>query len=255
MFLRGKKFPDEKTIMQSAWLGFVMISFSSGLSHWSVQYISGGLAAIIGATIPLWIAIFSIAAKKDRKVSLQVLIGLLLGFAGILIIFYDHLAELLNKDFRLGIMLAAVSCITWAAGSVYTSKIKLGTGLLFGAGLQMFFAGIFVTVASIFFRQTVSLVTLPKETWFCMFYLIIIGSIVTYSSYVYVVQNLPTEKAGVYAYINPIVTLVLGRLLLDERLNYMIAIGALVTIFGVYLVNSNFRKNQLKQVSEKGNPV
>jgi drug/metabolite transporter (DMT)-like permease len=255
MFLRGKKFPDKKTIMQSAWLGFVMISFSSGLSHWSVQYISGGLAAIIGATIPLWIAIFSIAAKKEKKVSFQVLIGLLLGFAGILIIFYDHLADLFNKEFRLGILLAAVSCITWAAGSVYTSKIKLGTGLFFGTGLQMFFAGIFVTIASILLGHTVSLISLPKETWLAIFYLIIIGSIITYSSYVYVIQNLSPEKAGVYAYINPIVALVLGKFLLDERLNYMIALGALVTIFGVYLVNSNFRKNQLKQVSEKGTPV
>lgn len=242
--LRGNKFPDKKTLRQAAWLGFVMISFSSGLSHWSVQYISGGLAAIIGATIPLWLAIFSMGSDKSKTISLRLAAGLLLGFAGIAIIFYDYLGELFESDFRFGVAIAAVSCITWSAGSVYTSKIKLNTGLLFGAGLQMLFAGIFVTLASVLSGQTTDLRLLPQQTWFAMFYLVIIGSILTYSCYVYAIQNLPPARVGVYAYVNPVVAIVLGNILLDERLNYMIVTGTAVTIFGVYLVNSSFRKVQ-----------
>jgi drug/metabolite transporter (DMT)-like permease len=235
--------PDGKTIRQSALIGFVMVAFSSGLSHWSVQYISGGLAAIIGATIPLWMALFALAVKNKKTFSMRLLMGLLLGFGGILIIFYDHLADMMNMDFRLGILLALVSCITWSAGSIYTSNIKLNISLLFGTGLQMLFAGCFVTIASYFTGHTVAFNSIPMHTWMSIFYLIIIGSILTYSCYVYAVMNLPPERVGVYAYINPIVAILLGRLLLHEKLNVMIVMGTCVTIVGVYLVNSGKKKN------------
>jgi drug/metabolite transporter (DMT)-like permease len=244
-FIRGQKFPDSKTLKQSALLGLVMIAVSSGLSHWSVQYISGGLAAIIGATIPLWMALFSFAVKRGSKFSLQTFIGLMLGFSGILVIFYDHLNELLNTDFRFGIILAVISCITWAAASVYTSGIKINTKLLFGAGLQMLFAGIFLTIITFFTGENVDLYELPQQTWIAMLYLIVIGSILTYSCYVYAVTNLAPARVGVYAYINPVVAIVLGWLLLDEKLNYIIASGTLITVFGVYLVNSSFRKSEI----------
>jgi len=250
--LRGYKIPPRKTMLQSALIGFVMVSFSSGLSTWSVQYISGGLAAIIGATIPLWIALFSMAINKKRKFSLPVLSGLLLGFAGIAIIFYDHLAEMLDSSFRKGIILASISCVTWAAGSVYASSIKLKTNILFGAGLQMLFAGVFVTVASMLMGETTNLLQMPRETWYGLFYLVIIGSVLTYSSYVYAISHLPPARVGVYAYINPIVAIILGNILLSERLSFLIACGALVTITGVYLVNSNLKKVAIaSQVAEQ----
>jgi drug/metabolite transporter (DMT)-like permease len=240
--LKGYPFPDKKTILQSALIGFVMVSFSSGLSTWSVQYISGGLAAIIGATIPLWIALFSMIVNKKRKFSFPVLIGLLMGFAGIAIIFYDHLTEMLNSSFRKGILLASISCITWAAGSVYASEIKLKTNILLGAGLQMLFAGIFLTIVCTLMGQTTDLYKMPRETWMGLFYLVIIGSVLTYSSYVYAINHLPPARVGVYAYINPIVAILLGNILLNERLSFVIALGAMVTITGVYLVNSNLKK-------------
>lgn len=238
--IRQQKLPDKKTLQQAAWLGFIMISFSSGLSHWSVEYISGGLAAIIGATIPLWIGLFS----ANKNFTFNTVAGLLLGFGGIAIIFYDHLADMFNPDFRFGIFIAALSCITWAAGSVYTSKIKLNTGLLYGAGLQMLFAGVFLLIVSYAMGHTVSLQLLPSQTWYALLYLVIIGSVLTYSSYVYAIQHLPPARVGIYAYINPIVALVLGNLLLDERLNNMIVLGTAVTILGVYLVNSGFKKQR-----------
>ncbi|MEO5569845.1 MAG: EamA family transporter [Bacteroidia bacterium] len=216
-FLRGEKFPDRKTLKQSALLGIVMIAISSGMSHWSVQYISGGLAAIIGATIPLWMALFSFFAKRSGKFSLQTFLGLMLGFSGISVIFYDHLHEMLNSDFRLGISLAVISCITWAAASVYTSGIKINTKLLFGAGLQMLFAGISLTIITFITGQTVSLYELPQQTWITLFYLVIIGSILIYNCYVYAVTNLPPTRVGVYAYINPVVAIFLGWLLLEKN--------------------------------------
>ncbi len=240
-FLRGKKLPDFKSLRNAALLGIIMIAMSSGLSHWSVQYISGSLAAIIGATIPLWLAIFSFSKKI---LSGQLVTGLLLGFAGIAIIFYDHLAELFMTDFRFGVFLAAFSCITWSASSVYTSRIKFKMGLLYTVGWQMFFAGIFLFIVCRFAGFAVPLAALPAETWYGIFYLTAIGSVVTYSCYIYAIQNLPPARAGVYAYINPMVAVILGYLWLDEKFNAVIATGTLVTILGIYLVNSGFRKSK-----------
>jgi len=213
---------------------------SNGLSTWGVQYISSGLGAIIGAIFPLWLVI--IALFGGKKLPQREILGLVLGFGGVCIIFYDHLKDFLNADFRFGIMISVVATMSWAVGSLYTKKHAANFNPYFSLGLQMLISSAALFGVSSATGNTVSLADIPASSWGAIAYLVIIGSMLTFIAYIYSLQRLPTSLASLYAYINPVVAVLLGAAIFHEKLNIYIAIGGAVTITGVYLVNEAFRK-------------
>jgi len=230
------------------WATILMLSFlnfmiSNGLATWGVEYISSGLGAIIGAIFPLWIVIISMfdGDKMPRKA----IAGMVLGFGGVCIIFYDHLKDFLNADFRLGIFLSVIATISWALGSVYTKKRAANFNPYFSLGLQMLISSIALFSVSYATGNTVKITTIPIEAWEAILYLVIIGSVLTFIAYIYSLQRLPTSIASLYAYVNPIVAVLLGVYIFEEHLSIYIAVGGAVAIAGVYLVNDSFkRKNE-----------
>ncbi len=223
-------------------LSFLNFMISNGLSTWGVKYISSGLAAIIGAIFPLWLAI--IILFKGSTIPRLAVIGILLGFAGICIIFSDHLMDFLNPEFRFGIVLSIISTISWAFGTLYTKSEAANFNPYFSLGLQMFISGTILFSISQATGQWISFSEIPSDSWLAIFYLVIVSSVITFIAYLYALQKLPTALASVYAYINPIVAVLLGAYFLGEKLNIFIAIGGAVTLFGVYLVNNAFKKSK-----------
>jgi drug/metabolite transporter (DMT)-like permease len=114
---------------------------------WSLEYISGGLAAIIAALVPLFITIFTLWLSTCVKISKWMIVGMVVGLAGVVIIFYDYLGELHNKNFILGVTLALLATLSWSYGTVYSSRQKLPVDILFSVGLQMLSAGIIILIA------------------------------------------------------------------------------------------------------------
>ena len=225
------------TILMLSFLNFML---SNGLSTWGVQYISSGLGAIIGAIFPLWLVI--IALFGGKKLPQREILGLVLGFGGVCIIFYDHLKDFLNADFRFGIMISVAATISWAIGSLYTKKHAANFNPYFSLGLQMLISSAALFGVSGATGNAVSLTDIPASSWWAIAYLVIIGSMLTFIAFIYCLQRLPTSLASLYAYINPVVAVLLGAAIFQEKLNIYIAIGGAVTIAGVYLVNDAFRK-------------
>jgi len=223
-------------------LSVLNFMLSNGLSYWGLQYISSGLGAIIGAIFPLWIVIISLF--EGVRLPVKALTGLVLGFGGVCIIFYDHLKDFLNADFTLGIILSVAATISWAFGTLYTKKHAANFNPYFSLGLQMFISSIALLGISRVTGQAVPLADIPAPSWWAVLYLLIIGSILTFIAYLYSLQRLPTSLASLYAYINPVVAVLLGVLIFKERINIYIAIGGAVTIAGVYLVNDAFKKER-----------
>jgi len=227
------------TILMLSFLNFML---SNGLSTWGVKYISSGLGAIIGAIFPLWMVII---ALFDKKILPQKeILGLVLGFGGVCIIFYDHLQDFMNANFRFGIIISVVATFSWALGSLYTKKHAANFNPYFSLGLQMLISSAALFSVSSATGNTVSLSDIPASSWGAIAYLVIIGSVLTFIAYIYSLQRLPTSLASLYAYINPVVAVLLGAAIFNEKLNSYIAIGGAVTITGVYLVNEAFRKQQ-----------
>jgi drug/metabolite transporter (DMT)-like permease len=235
---KGKQW---KTILILSILNFTL---SNGLSTAGVKYISSGLGAIIAAIFPIWVVIISFF--RGEKIAKLAVLGLVVSFGGVCIVFYEHLGDFLIPDFRLGISLSVLATITWAFGTLYTKKKAASFNPYFSVGLQMFISSILLFAYIGATGSTINLSKIPTNTWFAIGYLVIVGSIITFSIFVYALQNLPPELSSIYAYINPIVAVLLGALIFEESLTLAIALGGGVTLSGLYMVNLSMRQNRKK---------
>ena len=233
---KGKQW---KTILILSILNFVL---SNGLSTWGVKYISSGLGAIIGAIVPLWIVIISFF--RGERLARLAIIGLIVSFGGVCVIFYDHLSDFLVPDFRFGILISLISTLTWAFGSLYTKKKAASFNPYFSLGLQMFISSILLFAYTGATGTSVSLSAIPAISWWSIAYLVVFGSVLTFIAFIYALQHLPAEISSIYAYINPIIAVILGAVIFGETLNAAIAIGGGVTLFGLFMVNYSLRKGK-----------
>jgi drug/metabolite transporter (DMT)-like permease len=234
---KGKQW---QTILILCFINFVC---SNALSTWGVKFISSGLGAIIGALFPLWIVI--ITFFRGEKLARLSVMGLIVSFGGVCIIFYDHLKDFMKADFRFGIFLSVFSTLTWAFGTLYIKKKASNFNPYFSLGIQMFLSSILIFTFIGTSGDVVPLNQIPQVSWIAIAYLVLIGSVLTFIAFIYAIQNLPTEVSSIYAYINPIVAVVLGTLLIDsETFTWAIAIGGTVTLCGLYMVNYAMRKGK-----------
>lgn len=241
---KGYKLPDIASLKRISIQGILLLCVANGLLTWSLEYISGGLAAIIAALIPLFISFFSIWLLKCGKITRWMLAGMLVGFAGIVIIFYDYLNFFSSKSFAFGVALALISTIIWAFGTVYTSRKSLPVDILFNVGLQMLVAGVITLIICLVSGKYVNLATAGDASLYSLLYLVLFGSLIAYSAYVFAISKLPPTLVSIYAYINPIVAVLLGWLLLQEKLNSNMILGTLITLGGVFVVNREFKKQR-----------
>lgn len=238
--IKGARWPNLKEWQSIIVLSFLNFLLANGLSTWGLKYISSGLGAIMGAIFPLWlvvIGLFSVQSKMPGKA----IVGLLLGFGGVCIIFYEHLQDFFNPDFRLGIFLSLIATWGWAFGTIYTKKHAANFNPYFSIGLQMAVSGIALTSFSYSFTDTIPVTSIPWQSWASIVYLVVFGSVISFIAYLYALQNLSTEQASLYAYINPMVAILLGWLIFSEKLTMFIAAGGLVALLGVYLVNKAYK--------------
>jgi drug/metabolite transporter (DMT)-like permease len=234
---KGKQW---KTIFILSILNFVL---SNGLSTWGVKYISSGLGAIIAAIFPLWIVFITVF--RGEKIARLAVLGLIISFAGVCVIFYDHLGDFLNPGFRFGIFLSLLSTVTWAFGTLYTRKKAASFNPYFSLGLQMLISSVFILAVTEATGTGVTIASIPANSWWAIAYLVIIGSILTFIAFIYALQKLSPELTSIYAYINPIVAVLLGSLIFGETLTMAIAMGGGVTLCGLYMVNYSMRRAKL----------
>ncbi len=241
-FIKGFKLPTRNEFIQFGWMSLLMIVINNGFSTWSMKYIPSGLGAVIGAASPLWIAVLSTFVFKEAKLNAMTIAGLLIGISGILIIFSDYLQDFFNSTFSIGIVLNLVASVTWAFGTIFTVKNAKHVNPYFSIGWQMFLGGIVLLTVARFSGQYAPLSGMRTEVWYAISYLVFIGSIITYSAFIYALKRLPAQQVSVYAYINPIVAVIIGALLNNEKLTMVIALGTGVTLLGIYLVNTGFKR-------------
>lgn len=234
---KGKQW---NTIILLSILNFIL---SNGLSTWGVKYISGGLGAIIGAIFPIWIVM--IMLFKGEKINRLSILGMLVSFGGICYIFYDHLADFINPDFRFGIFISLFSTVTWAFGSLYTKKKVASFNPYFSLGLQMLISSVFILFITEVTNTGISMKAIPAESWWAIAYLVIVGSVLTFIAFIYTLQKLPAEISSIYAYINPIVAVLIGTLVFGEPQTLFLIVGGIITLFGLYLVNYSMRNTKI----------
>lgn len=238
-----KMIPRVDQLWRITWMAFILFVLNNGLSVLSVVYIPSGLGAVIGAVAPVWVVLFSFFVFKQIQYKWQTIVGVALGFLGVALAFIDYIEQILHTQFSWGILAGLVSSMTWALGTLLTVKQAKDMDPYFAVGWQMFFSGIMLSTYSYASGNYVAWDAIPLPAWGAILYLVVIGSVVAFAAYIYALKRLPTTLVSIHAYINPIVAILLGDLLMNEHLTWFVTAGTLVTLLGVYLVNRSFQRS------------
>jgi drug/metabolite transporter (DMT)-like permease len=242
--------PDRKILFNQAVCGLLMVTLGISMVGWAEVYISSGVAAIVCSMMPIWTVLINVLFTKDEKPNWLIVLGLAMGLAGIIMIFGEHLTEFSNANYTKGIVLTFAANLCWAIGSIWIKKKNQDSNPFMNAGLQMFFGGLFLIPFSLLLDDY-SKVQWNNEVVFSLSYMVLIGSVSAYACYSYAIKKLPMTLVSLYAYINPIVAVILGWLVLNEKLNFQIALAIMVTVTGIYLVNRGYqlKTNPIKPLS------
>ena len=200
------------------------------------QSVTSGMAALVNSSFPIWIVLITRIWNPEERISTISLIGILVGFVGQWLIFYEQLYLLSNGAYFLGFVLLVVGLINGALGSVYMKKFPVKINSVLNAGLQMMICGSVTTILGLLIGEGKK-ITFEPTGWHALFYLVVAGSILGYSLFVYAMDRLPATIVSVYAYINPIVAIWLGLVILNEPISTKTVIAIGITLVGVFIVN------------------
>lgn len=239
--LKGYGLPKEKAdITNMAIVGLLMLLCGNGLVVYAEQWVSSGITSLIIATVPLFMAIIEFFFMRTVKMDLKSISGLLLGFGGVAYLVLGN-ADIAAIDLK-GLVVLMFASLFWAAGSVYSKVIKFKGHIFANIGTQMLAGGVGLVLVSLIKGEFAAL-HFTQNSVLALLYLIVFGSFVGYSCYIYILQKWPAAKAGTYAYVNPIVAIILGALLLKEQISISVVISMIIVIIGIVLVQSSKAEN------------
>jgi drug/metabolite transporter (DMT)-like permease len=227
-----------------------MFVFANGLSTWSLKYIPTGLSALIGALYPFSVVITERIFFKKRNLTPLTITGLLLGVAGIGIVFYENIFEHHPAGFLFGVALSILAMLSWSGGTMFIARNKLNINPYYAIGWQMMISSVVLFIISRATQTAIPLGEVSFRVWFAIGYLVIFGSIISFIAFVYSMKKLPAAISSLYAYINPLVAMVTAALVVGEKLTMNILWGAIVTLTGVFLVNYSIKRNTEEIITE-----
>lgn len=239
---------DKQDIINMSIVGLLMLLGGNGLVVYAEQWVNSGIASLIIATSPLFMAVIEYFILKSIKMDLKFAAGLIMGFGGVC---YLMLGDSANAAVDVkGLLLLMLASLFWAAGSIHSKKIKFRGHIFANIGVQMLAGGIGLMLTALL-RGELAAAEFSFNSAMALSYLIIFGSFIGYSCYIYTLQKWSATKAGTYAYVNPIVAVILGALILNEPFTISVAISMVIVISGVILVQSSKAEYIEKKRKEK----
>jgi drug/metabolite transporter (DMT)-like permease len=251
--LAGQEMPTRKQWISAAIIGNLLLLGGNGLVSWAEQFIPSGIAALIIGSMPMFLVIAESIRPGGTKPNWQTILGLLVGFLGIFILVGP--AELSGSDSKLdplGVVALIAACILWASGSSYSKTAALPKAALMSTGAQMLMGSIGLLIVSVLGGelQGWNPAEVSSRSLYGLIYLITIGSIIGFGSFTWLLQNAPISLVATYAYVNPIVAVLLGFWLGGEKLEPRIWIATAIIIGSVMFINSRSKPPVKKEAQE-----
>jgi drug/metabolite transporter (DMT)-like permease len=237
LLARGQTIPPVREWGRLAVLGFLMIALGNGGVVWAEQYLASGLTAVVIATSPFWmVAVDSWLPGADRLSGRQ-WGGLFIGFLGIVMLVWPDisLGGVTGRGVVVGVLSVQVACIGWAIASAYTRRHSMSRNVLGIAAVQMFFGGLFMTLAGTAMGEWAHL-SFSSRTLAALVYLTLAGSVIAFAAYSYALRHLPIATVSLYTYVNPVIAVALGTLLLGEPFRLSMIAAALIIVVGMLVV-------------------
>jgi len=248
----GHPLPTRKQWISTAIIGTLLLLGGNGLVSWAEQFIPSGIAALIIGSVPLFLVIAEAIRPNGVKPNWFTILGLLIGFVGIFILVGP--AEISGSRERLdtfGVIALLSACALWAVGSVYSKSADLPKSTLMTTGAEMLMGSLSLIIVSLLTGELNGwqISEVSSRSLYGLIYLILIGSLVGFGSYVWLLQNAPISLVATYAYVNPIVAVLLGNWLGNEPLEPRIWIATIIIIGSVAFIN-NSRPGTKKEIME-----
>ena len=238
--IRGERSPDRRQWSSAFLLAFLIFVLDYGLLFWAEQRVPSGLAAVMMATIPVFMSLSEIVLLRTQKLTLRLAMALLIGLAGVAMLVSRSLNLGGAPIDRAGAVALIVGAISWSIASVLTRKLPLPSSKVVSSAAQMFAGGVLLTVASAVLGEFHNFrpLTVSLGTWLSLLYLIIAGSIVGFTAYVWLIHHESPTKVGTYAYVNPVVAVVIGYFFGGESIGLRTILGTAFVIVSVVVITT-----------------
>jgi drug/metabolite transporter (DMT)-like permease len=285
----GEKVFVWKDIRPAIVSGLLLLLVGNGALVWAEQYLTSSLSAILLAAVPLWFVVLDKAKWRENFRSRETIIGLLVGFAGVILLFGEKLLQSLSVNTAtanaglasaadkgsaggaaaaahlaganaghnwqfIALLVLMLGSISWAAGSLYSKYKSTAASNSVNAGWQMLAAGIAFLPASWFSGELSHFHwhEVTMSAWLSVFYLVTMGSLAGYSAFVWLLKVRPATQVSTYAYVNPVVAVLLGTLFVGDHISMIQLLGLVIILISVLLVN--LAKYRARPVASEANP-
>jgi drug/metabolite transporter (DMT)-like permease len=256
MIARGEPSPSWRQWQSVTLLALLIFVLDYGLLFWAEQRVPSGIAAVVLATIPVFIALSEILFLRTQRLTVRLAVALLIGIAGVAALM-SHSLSFLNiagaPIDRAGALALIVAALTWSIAAILSRKLSLPPSKVMSSGAQMLSGGVMLTVAAAAFGEFHNFHpgTVSRAAWLSLLYLIVAGSIIGFTAYVWLLHHESPTKVGTYAYVNPVVAVLLGYLLGGEALGLRTILGMLLILISVLVITTTRAKQPVATPTEK----
>jgi len=238
--LRGQRLPGPRAWPALTLLGVLLLGFGNGAVVWAEQTVASGLTAVLVATVPFWMVGIEAMTPGGDPITLRRLAGLVIGFLGIVLLVWPEIrVGSGGTGFLVGVVATQVAAVGWAVGSAYARRRGRTSAeqenVLATAAFEMLFGGGVLLVAAFALQET-SRLAFTTRTAGALAYLTGVGAIAGFTAYAYALKHLPMATVSLYAYVNPLIAVVLGTVILREPFSARMGVAAAVVLAGMALV-------------------
>ncbi|MGH7549794.1 MAG: EamA family transporter [Gemmatimonadota bacterium] len=228
----GRRLPGWNTFVRAAGVGVLLLVIGNGLLNTAEQHLSSGLAALLVVTFALWTTLFAMLGRGAERLSRTGWLGLLIGLAGVAILVRPF--ESVESSWT-GVVAVLIASFAWAVGTVYARRSLQGADPFAASAIETTVAGPLMLGVHLILEPEAS-VTWNGQAWLVVLYLAGMGSLVGFTAYVYITAHMSSSKVGTYAYVNPVVAVLLGWWILDETVTWRLLAGGATVLVGLLLV-------------------
>jgi len=251
MIARGERSPSGRQWMSALILALLIFVLDYGLLFWAEQRVPSGIAAVMMATIPAFMAMSEIIILRTQRLTIRLALALLIGIGGV--------AALMSHSLNLGgaaidsagAVALIIAAMSWSVSSALTRKLPLPSSKVMSSGTQMLTGGVLLalTAAALGEFRAFRPWTVSRGAWLSLLYLIVAGSIIGFTAYVWLIHHESPQRVGTYPYVNPVVAVLLGYLLAGETLGPRTILGTLLVLISVVVITTTGVKKPVAALS------
>ncbi len=238
MIARGERSPDRRQWVSAFIMALLIFVFDYGLLFWAEQRVPSGIAAVMLATIPAFMALSEIVFLRTQRMTVRLALALLVGMGGVAVLMSRSLSLGGVPIERTGAAALIFASVSWSIASVLSRKLPLPPSKVMSSGAQMLAGGILLGIVATALGETRGFQprAVSPAAWFSLIYLIVAGSIIGFTAYVWLIHHESPTKVGTYAYVNPVVAVLVGFSLGGETLGLRTVLGTLFVLLSVVLI-------------------